>query len=353
MPTGGKVTDHAGQRGKRLDHPAPQHQGHAGKHAEQHQHGDAGQGKQRQGGVTRAAGAVGGLRQRGIAHGEETLHRRHDHGGEFFGVDPVFAIAAGGRHLFFKPGHGPFEINIDRVLERLREPCRIADLVHAGFDPLAIEVNPALAAVHRGVFSRRQRTVRADPERQDRGAAAGSNAQILGGAGDIQQRRQRSVGGRHLIFETVQERFNDRDGLAHGRQEAFDYRRITPAHRRNQRAIGRGANICKLGRRLVEACDNRCAIAERADGGPGVRKRRLRRLHGLCNRIELGGGSRPLLEQRRDIHRSVAGDLLAHQQNRAEGFHGLDRLALAGDNAILRHQHLRTEQHSQPRHREH
>ena len=108
---------------------------------------------------------------------------------------------------------------------------RTADLIDAGLDPLATEIDAALGAVEDGYFRRRQRTVRVLIASDIvAGAAAGGDPQILRGAGDIQQRRQRRVRRRDLVFKAVQQRLDHPDHLGNAGQEALDRRRIAPAH---------------------------------------------------------------------------------------------------------------------------
>ena len=80
-------------------------------------------------------------------------------------------------------------------------------MIHTGLNPFAVEIDAALGAVHAGYFSRRQRTAGGDRKRYRSSPAAGRDPQILRRAGDIQQRRQRRVRHRDLVFEAVQQRF--------------------------------------------------------------------------------------------------------------------------------------------------
>ena len=204
-----------------------------------------------------------------------------------------------------------------------------------------------------GYFSRRQRTARADRKRYRSSPAAGRDPQILRRARDIQQRRQRRVRHRDLVFKPVQQRFENPDNRGNARQEAFHRRSIARAHRQRHRAIARGANLGQFRRRLIEALDDRRAIAERADGGPCFRECCICRLPGLRGCLHLRGRRGRFLEQRSDIRRPVAGNLLANRQHRAVGLHRLDRLGLAGKGPVLRDKHTRAKDDRQDRHRKH
>jgi hypothetical protein len=65
------------------------------------------------------------------------------------------------------------------------------------------------------------------------------------------------------------------------------------------------------------------------------------------------GVAADFLEQRSDIRRPVAGNLLANRQHRAVGLHGLDRLGLAGKGPVLRDKHPGAKDDRQDRHRKH
>ena len=296
MSAGGQVADDLSEGRKGDDDAAAQHHGDAGEHRKQHDDSEACQCKHDHGPLARGCCAFRRFRQCGIAHHEEALNRRHDRGDQFIGVDPVLAVIMSGQHLLFQPWRGPSKIDIERILQRLREPERTADLIHAGLDPLAIQVDPALATIGGRYFGRRQWTARTDRKRHRGGPAAGTDPQILGCAGDVQQRRQRRIGHRHLVRKTVQERFDDRGSLGHAGQEAFDHRSIAPTHGRSQHTIRRGANIAQLGRRLIEAGNERCAIANSEHSRAGVCERRIRHLHGLRNGFELSRRGGPVLE---------------------------------------------------------
>lgn len=247
----------------------------------------------------------------------------------------------------------PVQIGIDRVLQWLHEPWRTADLIHAGFDPLAIQVNAALGTVDRGHFSRRQWAARTDRGGHRSGAATGGEPHILGCAGNIEQRGQRRVGRRHLVFKTIQKRFDDRDDVGNAGQEAFEHRCITRAQGHTDRTIGRSADVGKLDCGLVEAFDDRGAIAESADHCPGIGEGGIRLMHYLCNRIELGGCGCAIPEQRRKIRCPMAGYLLTHGQHRSKCLHRLERFGLAGKGTILRYQNQGGEDDRQGRHRKH
>jgi len=208
MPAGSHVANHVRQGRERRDDTATQHHGDAGENAEQRDNGKPRQYQHRHRRVARRASAFGRLGQCRIAHGEEALHRGQDVGGQFLlGGNSVFAVITPGHDLFFDPRRGPSKVSIDCLLQRLHKPCRIADLIDAGFDRSRSSSTRPWGPVDREHFSWRHRAARADRGRRGSRPAAGGYPQILSGAGDTQERRQGCVRRSHPVFEAVQQRF--------------------------------------------------------------------------------------------------------------------------------------------------
>ena len=153
----------------------------------------------------RSAASVAARRAR-----RKALRRRHDPAASSSSLDPVFAITANGRISFFEPG-AAFP-----KWHRLRSWAASPARRHTnGSTPASIRW--------------RSRSTRPWPRRSKVDCIIGRcvwlpetidhqhghrrNCTILGGAARRPQCRRRRVDDRHLIFKTVQNRFNDRDHL--------------------------------------------------------------------------------------------------------------------------------------------